>query len=113
MLQKKTTYFLTSSFLGLVAITIFSYNNLNKLQENSTEVQNSYQIQDQTDALIRDLTTAESGQRGYLLTKEYKNTLYLSKYNSAVERIPQRLNALGNLLSNSPDQTKDLKKLSH
>ena len=111
MLQKKTTYFLTSSFLGLVAITIFSYNNLNKLQENSTEVQNSYQIQDQTDALIRDLTTAESGQRGYLLTKEYKNTLYLSKYNSAVERIPQRLNALGNLLSNSPDQNKRLKEI--
>ena len=108
MLQKKTTYFLIFSFFGLIVIALFSYENLNQLQKNSIEVQDSYQIQDQLDALIRDLTSAESGQRGYLLTKKYKDTLYLSRYNSATDRIPQRLNALSDLLSNSPDQNKRL-----
>lgn len=59
--------------------------------------------------LIILLTEAETGQRGFLLTRE---TAYREPYEAAIQQIPSDLHALRRLTSDNPDQQRRLETMT-
>ena len=81
-----------------IALTV----NLTRLRESFTWVQHTNEVMRQLSDVERALLTAESGERGYLLTRD---TSYLESYNRAQAEMPGLLAALQKLISDNPAQT--------
>src|SRR5690348_7536521 len=87
------------ALLGAIAV-FYLFQQHSK--EARQEVDHTFQVR----AAIRDaavlLSTAESGVRGYLLSK---NPLELQEYNQARAELPRLLESLRRLVSDNPSQT--------
>ncbi len=75
----------------VLVIVILFYVDWRAFRAAERQVNETRQLQLQTDTLISSITDAETGQRGYLLTGDRK---YLLPYEKAVAEIPGELNAL-------------------
>jgi len=92
-----------------LAVAGFSYRQWKQYDRANREAAQTRAIVDSVDRLLSDLTDAESGQRGYLLTGENR---YLEPYDRAVQAIPGDLSAIGSHLGARPDQTPVVARLN-
>ncbi|MDF5707469.1 MAG: response regulator [Nostoc sp. S4] len=85
----------------LSTIGLISYQSTNKLIETSRQENHTYDVLSRLEALNLQLTNAETGQRGYLITGEQR---YLEPYNAAIQVVDRQLNELQTLTADNPNQ---------
>src|SRR6476646_9099733 len=87
--------------LGIVGgVVLFTYYS----GEDSRSLIRLDQASRQLDLLFSAVQDVETGQRGYLLSR---NEAYLSPYSAAVQAMPERIAALGAVVADDPDQRRD------
>src|SRR5580693_5043865 len=75
----------------VIVIVVLFYADRRAFQNAARQVEETRQLQQQTDVLLSSVTDAETGQRGYLLTGDRK---YLAPYEKAVAALPGELSVL-------------------
>ena len=96
--------------LSLLFVSSFaSYFSITSLIENSKMVRNSNQIIKDLDTVFSLMKDAETGQRGYLLTRDQ---VFLDPYIKAKEKIAGSINNLSNKFSNTGEQSKNFERLT-
>ncbi|KRE09701.1 histidine kinase [Bosea sp. Root381] len=80
---------------------VIAYFNLQALRVGNERIAQTHQVIIALERLLSNTQDAETGQRGFLLTN---NERYLSPYNAAVLAIPQQLDEIAQLTSDSPAQ---------
>ncbi|MEH2332646.1 response regulator [Nostoc sp.] len=93
------------SLATLTTIGLISYQSTNQLVETSRKESHTYQVLSQLEELNLQLTNAETGQRGYVLTGEQR---YLEPYNAAIQVLDQKVKDLQNLTTDNPKQQQQL-----
>jgi signal transduction histidine kinase len=99
---------LSAGFLVLVAISAASVLFVNKARDDGGWVVHTLEVENQTDALLLEIQRAESGARGYLLTKGPE---FLAQHETAVSRIIPDLDKLNDLSKDNPVQVANIKRL--
>jgi CheY-like chemotaxis protein/signal transduction histidine kinase/CHASE3 domain sensor protein len=89
------------SLATLATIGLISYQSTNELIETSRKEKHTYQVLSQLEDLNLQLTNAETGQRGYVITGEQR---YLEPYNTAISILEQKVKELQRLTSDNPNQ---------
>ncbi len=92
----------------MAAVGVVSFTNTQALVENSDEVDHTYVVLGETEALLAELTEGEAGQRGFLLTGV---DAYLAPYNAARSQVKQRVESLKELTADNPEQQERLTEL--
>jgi CHASE3 domain sensor protein len=87
--------------LILVAIVGLSYGDWTQYQRASANAARTRDVQNSTQNLLLDLSDADTGQRGFLLTGDAQ---YLEPYHRAVQTIPIEVARLNGFLAQSPGQ---------
>ncbi|HWZ37806.1 MAG TPA: CHASE3 domain-containing protein [Bradyrhizobium sp.] len=99
---------LSAGFLVLVAISAASVLLVNKARDDSGWVVHTVEVENQTSTLLLEVRRAESGARGYLLTRGAE---FLSDHDAAVAEIMPELDKLGALTRDNPAQVENIKGL--
>ena len=97
--------------LVVLAVFVFGwvlYTNTRSLAEAAKLVEHTWAVVGELEATLRTLNEAETGQRGYLLTKIPS---YLEQYESAVAAVRGHLTRLHTLTEDNPPQQKRLRDL--
>jgi CheY-like chemotaxis protein/signal transduction histidine kinase/CHASE3 domain sensor protein len=89
------------SLATLTTIGLISYQSTNDLIETSRQENHTYQVLSQLEELNLQLTNAETGQRGYIITGEQR---YLEPYNAAIQVMNQKFKGLQRLTADNPNQ---------
>ncbi len=85
-----------------------AYMNLRRLAQNEAKEGHTLEVERDLDLLLRRLTEAETGQRGYLLAEDPK---YLQPYDTAIEQLDQILDRLRLLTAEDLVQRSRLEEL--
>ncbi|MDZ8256926.1 response regulator [Nostoc sp. ChiQUE01b] len=93
------------SLATLTTIGLISYQSTNELIETSRKERHTYEVLSQLEDLNLQLTNAETGQRGYVLTGEQR---YLEPYNAAIQVLNQKVKDLQKLTADNPKQQQQL-----
>ncbi|MHC5596307.1 MAG: response regulator [Nostoc sp.] len=93
------------SLATLTTIGLISYQSTNELIETSTKENHTYQVLSQLEELNLQLTNAETGQRGYIITGKQG---YLEPYNNAIQVLNQKIKELQRLTVDNPKQQQQL-----
>jgi PAS domain S-box-containing protein len=100
-------------FAIATAILIFvgwqSYRSTGLLVEAAHWRDHTYEVLNSLDETVGQLSDAETGQRGYLLTGD---ETYLEPYRAAIQTVDQTLARLKNLTSDNPSQQKHIQALA-
>ncbi|MBW4429766.1 MAG: EAL domain-containing protein [Nostoc desertorum CM1-VF14] len=92
--------------VGIMAgIGMISYRNLLEYKKNIRWVTHTYTVIENTKEVILQISNAETGQRGYLITGKGQ---YLQPYNIATNKIPKTLQVLRQLTRDNPNQQRRL-----
>ncbi|MCC5608390.1 response regulator [Nostoc sp. CHAB 5834] len=89
------------SLATLATIGLISYQSTNELIQTSAKESHTYQVLSQLEDLNLQLTNAETGQRGYIITGEQR---YLEPYNAAIQVLNQKVKELQRLTADNPNQ---------
>ncbi|MDZ8136756.1 MAG: response regulator [Nostoc sp. DedQUE04] len=89
------------SLATLTTIGFISYQSTNELIQTSRKESHTYQVLSQLEDLNLQLTNAETGQRGYIITGEQR---YLEPYNAAIQVLNQKVKELQRLTADNPNQ---------
>ena len=112
MLIFKNSFLLKSIFVIALFVLVFissvSYKHTISLSESSDLLDHSYKIQIHLEKLLSYLKDAETGQRGFIISKD---TLFLQPYNSGREKVNQVFNGLKTLSNKDIHQKKQLDTL--
>jgi methyl-accepting chemotaxis protein WspA len=90
--------------IGLAIFTvigIITYRGTQRLIAASQQEAHTYQVLNEAEEILSLVKSAETGQRGYLLTSE---TAYLEPYNRARSMLPDHIDRLRTLVSDNPTQ---------
>ena len=87
-------------FLSLV---FFTYLNINKLVATADIQSHTIEVLEQLEHILADLSDAETGQRGYLLTGKLK---YLEPYNFGISNVSESIKVTRELTADNPNQQK-------
>jgi CheY-like chemotaxis protein/signal transduction histidine kinase len=93
------------SLATLTTIGLISYQSTNDLIETSRQENHTYQVLSQLEDLSLQVTNAETGQRGYVITGEQS---YLEPYNAAINVLDQKIKELQRLTADNPNQQRRL-----
>ncbi|MEH1899267.1 MAG: response regulator [Nostoc sp.] len=96
------------SLATLTTIGLISYQSTNDLIETSVKENHTYQVLSQLEDLNLQLTNAETGQRGYVITGKQS---YLEPYNAAISVLEQKVRELQRLTVDNPNQQRRLDSL--
>jgi PAS domain S-box-containing protein len=75
----------------VLVIVVLFYVDWREFQAASRQVDETRELQEQTDRVVSSVTDAEAGERGYLLTGDRK---YLEPYEKAIAALPDELRTL-------------------
>lgn len=92
----------------LIAISLGSYRTLTKLRQANAWVDHTRQVKNSLNLVVLQLTEAETGQRGYLLTQ---NRRYLDQYQVVARQIALELEKLRQLTTDNPLQQRRIDNL--
>lgn len=98
-IDRRVTAALFLILLLLLSMGIVSYGSLTSFHQTTQWVQRSQSGIMRLESLLTQLVAAETGQRGYLLTGDYR---YLRPYLTAIESIQHRLDTLETLTQDNP-----------
>ncbi|WP_373528295.1 response regulator [Nostoc sp.] len=93
------------SLATLTTIGLISYQNTNELIKTSQQEKHTYQVISQLEELNLQLTKAETGQRGYIITGEQR---YLEPYNAAIKLVEPKVKELQRLTADNSNQQRRL-----
>ena len=93
-------------FAALVSFGIAFYGNRNR-EWIQADIQRKFQVVRELNTLEKTTVDAETGMRGYALTKR---TEFLEPYNQAVARLPQEIEFLRELIAAEPGEKPRLEK---
>jgi signal transduction histidine kinase len=99
---------LTAGFLILVAISIASVLLVNKARDDSGWVTHTVEAENQINALLLEVRRAESGARGFLLTRGPE---FLVEHEAAVANIIPYADKVEQLTGDNPAQFENIRKL--
>jgi len=85
----------------MVVINALSYWSLLQHRETAYWVAHTRKVEQKIERTLAELTEAETGQRGYILTEDDN---YLNLYNDGIGSIHQRLEELQSLTVDNPNQ---------
>lgn len=107
-----STFFIRSILVISIFLLIFiagvSYKHTIALKESTELLVHSYQIQIKLEQLLSHIKDAETGQRGYIISRD---SLFLQPYYNAKKRVEQPFSELKMLTSNSVRQYYNLDSL--
>lgn len=108
----KSPLFLKIIFIISVAIIFFiagiTFKHITVLKKSSTWVSNSYEVNAELERLMSYIKDAETGQRGYILTKDKS---FLTPYDNSKTLVRKSYKKILILTTNSRTQQSNLKKL--
>jgi methyl-accepting chemotaxis protein len=107
--QRKITVGFALAFILLAAIGTISYSGTNRLMQTSDWVTHTHQVVEDVANLMSLLKDEETGQRGYVITR---NESYLDDYHAGTEGVARVLSALRQLTSDNPHQQTRLDRLA-
>ena len=87
--------------LALILITMFSYQSINKVNDNMELVNHTREVVVQLKDNLSIMQDVETGQRGFVITGKKK---YLEPFNLAIEKIKTNTAQLRNLAKDNPIQ---------
>ena len=85
-----------------------SYKNIGLMIENEKWTEHTYQVLNRIDKILENLTDAETGQRGFLLTEEEN---YLAPYTSAITAIDGNIGEVRKLTIDNPDEQQNINRV--
>lgn len=107
-----STFFIRSILVISVFLLIFissvSYKHTIALKESTELLVRSYKIQIKLEQLLSYIKDAETGQRGYIISRD---TIFLQPYNNARKRVEKPFSELKTLTSNNVTQYYNLDSL--
>src|SRR5437868_14677368 len=106
---KKVTLGLAAASAVLVLVAVLSYLSLLNNSEDRRWVTHTYQVLEKLDAVRINMTDAETGERGYILTG---NDSFLDPYKKGLGQIHQNMADLRALTSDNPNQQRALDRLT-
>jgi signal transduction histidine kinase/CHASE3 domain sensor protein len=95
--------FFTGLLVLLLITSFISYQRINSQTETSNLLNTSYRVKNRLNLVLSDLLNAESGQRGFLITK--KQT-YLQPYYGASDKVKKSIEVIKELVENDAQQQK-------
>jgi len=98
-----------SALIILICIGAFSYWSEVRNENDREWVAHSLLVVEQLQEIRIDITLAESGQRGYLLTGE---ETHLEPYQAGLDRVGQDMEKLQNLTLDNPGQQEAIRRLA-
>ena len=98
-----------AGLLVLTAISAGSVYLVNEARDDNKWVLHTIEVENQVNALLLEVRRAESGARGYLLTRE---TNFRTDHDKAVAAIVPALDRLTHLIGDNPAQRQSLERLS-
>ncbi|KPM84722.1 diguanylate cyclase domain-containing protein [Pseudoalteromonas lipolytica] len=104
-LRIKFIFLLSTIFLVVVANTFIIYVLDKQGQAKLEAVIRTHDVLDESEKLYNQITNAETGQRGYLLTQDLN---YLEPYYAALEQVKQHFLAINRLTLSNPEQQNTL-----
>lgn len=108
----KSPLFLKIIFIVSVAIIFFiggiTFKHITVLKKSSDYVNNSYEVNIELERLISYIKDAETGQRGYILSKD---KIFLEPYYNSKNLVKKSFKRVSTLTANSRTQKSNLKKL--
>ncbi|TDE01699.1 sensor histidine kinase [Flavobacterium sandaracinum] len=108
----KSPLFLKIIFVVSVAIIFFiggiTFKHITVLKKSSDYVNNSYEVNIELERLISYIKDAETGQRGYILSKD---KIFLEPYYNSKTLVKKSFKRVSTLTANSRTQQSNLKKL--
>ncbi|MFT3695941.1 MAG: response regulator [Kofleriaceae bacterium] len=100
---------IAAALIAAFVIAALSWHSLIVRSEAARWVDHTDKVKNQIASVMASVTDAETGQRGFLLTRAER---YLEPYNSARTRVPTQLLALKQLTADNPNQQQRIAKLS-
>jgi PAS domain S-box-containing protein len=98
-----------SLLVGLLALNAgIAYQKTSQIRQSAALVAHTHEVMDALESLLSTVNSAETGQRGYLITK---SATYLKPYEDAIARYGGELGALATLTSDNPAQKQEIPKL--
>jgi signal transduction histidine kinase len=92
----------------LICIGALSYWNEVSNEEDREWVAHTHMVVERLQAIRIDMTQAETGQQGYILTGQER---YMAVYGAGVDKLGPDIEALQDLTSDNPVQQKNIKRL--
>ncbi|MGH8021573.1 MAG: response regulator [Opitutaceae bacterium] len=92
----------------LIAISLLSLRNLNKLDSDAATIEHTIQVLGQTESLYADIADAESQGRGFMITGLMN---YRQSYEAAATRVEAGVTALRALTADNPEQLRRIENL--
>ena len=89
--------------LVLITVSFITYRNLNNYTEEVNGVRHSNQVIRSVEAVLSSIRDAETGHRGYQLTRD---TIYLEPYFNSLKTLPRELKMLDSLVAGNHSQSK-------
>ena len=96
-----TVYGLAAALILMIASASIAYRSVERFAARADLVQHSHVVINQTNLLLSELKDAETGSRGYLLTRDKQ---FLEPYEQAVRVLPAQLQTLKALTRDNADQ---------
>jgi signal transduction histidine kinase len=97
-----------SALFVLMCIGALSYWSEVRSEKDREWVTHSYLVVERLQAIRIDITQAETGQRGYILTGQER---YLEEHGIGVAKVAQDLNSLRDLMADNPIEQEAIKRL--
>jgi PAS domain S-box-containing protein len=96
-----TVYGLAAALILMIASASIAYRSVDRFAARAALVQHSHVVINQTNVLLSELKDAETGSRGYLLTRDKR---FLEPYEQAVRVLPAQLQTLKALTRDNAGQ---------
>lgn len=100
MIGKRLLFAFLVALIFLIANAVVSFRATNTLIENNKRVAETLEVTKDVESTFSIVKDAETGQRGYLLTG---NREFLQPYQSAMQRLDDRIRDLYRLTENDPE----------
>ena len=100
-LKNKMALGLVGTVIIFLGITYLTYQNLTTIEKNASITKHTVEVLEHLSHILSDLSDAETGQRGYLLTGGLK---YLEPYNSGISSVGEEINEVEQLTVDNPAQ---------
>lgn len=97
-----------SALIILICIGGLSYWSQVSNEEDREWVTHTHLVVERLQAIRIDITQAETGQRGYILTGQQR---YLESYGTGVDKVGGDIRSLRDLTSDNPGEQEDIKRL--
>jgi signal transduction histidine kinase len=107
-LRRQLASLFLAALLFLIGNAIISFWSLATLYKNNSQVVHTLDVLERIETVRADMTSAESNQRGYLLTG---NTQFLEPYEQAIQHVGPMVESLAEVTSDNPEQARNLASL--